>query len=128
MLERIGAEGPGAFYAGPVAEAIERHVRAAGGYLSATDLAEHRSQWVEPISTSYRGVELWELPPNTQGFTALQMLNVLEGYDLAALGFGSVDHMHLFVEAKKLAYEDRARWCADPEFADLPVERLISKA
>jgi len=82
---------------------------------------------VEPVSTSYRGVELWELPPNGQGIAALQILNILEGYDLAAMGFGSADHVHHFVEAKKLAFEDRAAFYADPAMATVPVAELISK-
>ena len=127
-LETLANEGRDAFYRGELAAAIARHVTAAGGALSAEDLAAHRSDWVTPLATTYRGVELLELPPNTQGFTALQMLNVLERFDLASHGFGSADHLHAFVEAKKLAYEDRARWCADPAFCELPLERLVSKA
>ena len=126
-LKRIAEGGRDVFYRGEIAREIADSVRRAGGFLAFEDLADHRSAWVEPVSTSYRGVELWELPPNGQGITALQMLNVLEAYDLAGAGFGSVEHVHYFVEAKKLAFEDRARWYADPEFSDLPVERLISK-
>ena len=85
-----------------------------GGYLTAADLAAHRSEWVEPVSTNYRGYDVWELPPNTQGIAALQMLNILEAYDLKSMGFGSAEYLHLFVEAKKLAFEDRARYYADP--------------
>ena len=82
------------------------------------DFAAHKSEWVEPVSTNYRGYDVWELPPNRQGIAALQMLNMLEGYDLKAMGFGSLPrHMHLFVEAKKLAFEDRAKFYADPDFA-----------
>ena len=91
------------------------------------DLAEHRSEWVEPVSTSYRGYDVWELPPNGQGIAALQMLNVLEAYDIASLGFGSADYLHLFFEAKKLAFEDRARFYADPDFQRIPVAQLVSK-
>ena len=98
-----------------------------GGFLSYEDLASHRSEWLDPVSTNYRGYDVWELPPNGQGIAALQMLNILEGYDLKSMGFGSVDYMHLFIEAKKLAYEDRAKYYADPAFADVPVEELISK-
>ncbi|MEE8469016.1 MAG: gamma-glutamyltransferase, partial [Planctomycetota bacterium] len=83
--------------------------------------------WVEPVSTNYRGYDVWELPPNGQGIAALQMLNILEGYDIASMGFGSADYVHVFLEAKKLAFEDRARYYADPEFNRIPVERLISK-
>ena len=127
-LEELAEGGRDAFYLGRPAESIERYLREQEGHLRAADLAAHRSEWVEPISTSYRGVELWELPPNTQGFSALQILNLLEPYDVAGWGFGSPDHVHHFVEAKRLAFEDRARYCADPEFAALPVEELISKA
>jgi gamma-glutamyltranspeptidase/glutathione hydrolase len=126
-LTQIAERGRDGFYDGPVAERIGAHVQAAGGYLSAADLRAHRGEWVDPVSTSYRGVELWELPPNGQGIAALQMLNLLEGYDVAAMGFGSPEHVHTFVEAKKLAFEDRAKFYADPAFVDVPVEGLISK-
>jgi gamma-glutamyltranspeptidase/glutathione hydrolase len=99
-----------------------------GGHLTRADLAAHRSEWVDPVSSSYRGVEVWELPPNGQGIAALQILNVLEGYDIAGAGFGSADHLHWFVEAKKLAFADRARYYADLDFADVPVQELISEA
>ncbi len=126
-LERIAREGRDVFYRGEIARRIADFMQAHGGFLSYEDLASHHSEWVEPVSTSYRGVELWELPPNGQGIAALQILNVLEGFDLAGAGFGSPDHVHWFVEAKKLAFEDRARFYADPDFVDVPVERLISK-
>jgi gamma-glutamyltranspeptidase / glutathione hydrolase len=126
-LERIAKGGRDAFYTGEIARRIADYVQAQGGYLSVEDLSSHRSEWVEPVSTRYRDVEVWELPPNTQGIAALQMLNLLEAYDLKAVGFGSVEHVHLFTEAKKLAFEDRAKWYADPDFAELPVAALISK-
>ncbi|MFG0320296.1 MAG: gamma-glutamyltransferase [Planctomycetota bacterium JB042] len=126
-LERLAAGGRDAFYEGEIARAIAGSVARAGGFLSVEDLAAHRSEWVDPVSTDYRGVEVWELPPNGQGIAALQMLNVLEGYDVAAWGFGSVEHLHHLVEAKKLAFEDRARLYADPAFHEIPVARLISK-
>ena len=88
-------------------------MRANGGYLTAADLAAHHSEWVEPVSTNYRGYDVWELPPNTQGVAALQMLNILEAYDLKSMGFGSAEYLHLFIEAKKLAFEDRARYYVD---------------
>jgi gamma-glutamyltranspeptidase/glutathione hydrolase len=91
-------------------------------------LAEHKSDWVEPVSANYRGYDVWELPPNTQGIAALQMLNILEGFDLKHHGFGSVEHAHLFLEAKKLAFEDRAKYYADPSFNRIPVKQLISKS
>ena len=127
-LEKIGREGYDAFYRGDIARTIADFMHREGGFLSYEDLASHTSTWVEPVSTTYRGYELWELPPNGQGIAALQILNVLEGYDVTGMGFGSVDHIHHFVEAKKLAFEDRARYYADPAFADIPVMRLISKS
>ncbi|WP_348673005.1 gamma-glutamyltransferase [uncultured Abyssibacter sp.] len=126
-LAKIAGGGRDAFYTGPVAKTIADHVQAQGGFLSEADLAAHRSEWVEPVSTDYRGHTVWELPPNTQGVAALQMLNILEGYDLAAAGFGSPEHIHWFTEAKKLAFEDRARYYTDPDFADIPLDRLLSK-
>ena len=126
-LERLVEGGRDVFYRGEIARAIAAFVKEAGGYLSEEDLAAHRSEWVAPVSTSYRGHDVWELPPNGQGISVLQMLNVLEGYDLRSLGFGSADTIHLMVEAKKLAFEDRARFFADPAFTEVPVEALISK-
>jgi gamma-glutamyltranspeptidase/glutathione hydrolase len=126
-LEKIAEGGPDAFYRGEIAERIESFVLGAGGYLSRDDLARHRSEWVGPVSASYRGVDVWELPPNGQGIAALQILNVLEGFDLRSMGFGTTAHVHHFVEAKKLAFEDRARFYADPDFATVPVTELISK-
>jgi gamma-glutamyltranspeptidase/glutathione hydrolase len=124
----IAAQGRDAFYAGEIAASIEAWVRHAGGFLTRDDLAAHASEHVAPVSTSYRGYHVWELPPNGQGIAALQMLNILEGYDLAGCGFGSAKHLHRLIEAKKLAFEDRARFYADPDFADVPVAQLISKA
>ena len=126
-LERIGKEGRDAFYKGTMARTIAAYMKRNGGFLDEKDLAAHTSEWVEPVSSSYRGFDVWELPPNGQGIAALQILNILEGYDLASMGFGSTDHLHYFLEAKKLAFEDRAHFYADPDFVDIPVERLISK-
>jgi gamma-glutamyltranspeptidase/glutathione hydrolase len=126
-LSAIAAGGRDAFYKGDIAQRVEKYMRANGGYLTAADLAAHHSEWVEPVSTNYRGYDVWELPPNTQGVTALQMLNVLEGYDIKSMGFGSADYLHVFIEAKKLAFEDRARFYADPEFAKIPLQALLSK-
>jgi gamma-glutamyltranspeptidase/glutathione hydrolase len=126
-LARIADGGRDAFYRGDIAQRIDKYMRANGGYLAAADLAAHRSEWVEPVSTNYRGFDVWELPPNTQGVAALQMLNILEPYDLESLGFGSPEYLHLFVEAKKLAFEDRARFYADPGFAKIPLAALLSK-
>jgi gamma-glutamyltranspeptidase/glutathione hydrolase len=126
-LSAIADGGRDAFYKGEIAQRIEKYFRANGGYLTAADMAAHRSEWVEPVSTNYRGYDVWELPPNTQGIAALQMLNILEAYDLKKMGFGSAEYLHLFVEAKKLAFEDRARYYADPEFARIPLKGLLSK-
>jgi gamma-glutamyltranspeptidase/glutathione hydrolase len=103
-------------------------MQATGGYLSEDDLAGHDSEWVDPVSTSYRGYDVWEIPPSNQGIAVLQMLNVLEAYDLASWGPMHPDYLHTLIEAKKLAFEDRARFYADPRFVDVPVEQLISKA
>jgi gamma-glutamyltranspeptidase/glutathione hydrolase len=126
-LRAIAEGGRDAFYKGEIAQRIDRYMRANGGYLRAADLAAHTSEWVEPVSTSYRGYDVWELPPNTQGVAVLQMLNILEGYDLRAMGFGSAEYLHLLIEAKKLAFEDRARHYADPAFAKIPLRTLLSK-
>jgi gamma-glutamyltranspeptidase/glutathione hydrolase len=115
------------FYRGEIAKTIDAFMREEGGYLSLEDLQAHHSDWVEPVSADYRGYRLWELPPNGQGIAAIQILNILEGYDLKKAGYGSVDHLHWFVEAKKLAFEDRARFYADPAFAKIPLTELISK-
>jgi gamma-glutamyltranspeptidase/glutathione hydrolase len=125
-LEQITLEGRDAFYRGAIARRIDAFMRDADGYLRYEDMSEHRSEWVEPVSISYRGYEVWELPPNGQGIAALQMLQILQGYDIRRMGFGSAEYLHLFVEAKKLAFEDRARFYADPEFYQAPVARLIS--
>ncbi len=126
-LERIGAEGRDVFYKGDFARIMDQYMKENGGFLSERDLAEHTGEWVEPVSTNYRGWDVWELPPNGQGIAALQMLNILEGYDLRGHGFGSPEHVHLVVEAKKLAFEDRAKYYADPDFNDIPVDWLVSK-
>ncbi len=125
--EKIAREGRDAFYKGNIARTIAEYMQHQGGFLSYRDLAEHTSEWVEPVSTDYRGYRVWELPPNGQGIAALQMLNILEGYDLAGWGFGSVEYIHHFVEAKKLVFEDRAKFYADPDFNRIPVAELISK-
>jgi len=125
--DTIAREGRDAFYRGDIARAIDAYMRENGGFLSYEDLASHRSEWVEPVSVDYRGYEVWELPPNGQGIAALQMLNILEGFDLAKMGYGSADYLHVLAEAKKLVFEDRARYYADPDFAPAPVERLVSR-
>jgi gamma-glutamyltranspeptidase/glutathione hydrolase len=126
-LQKIAEGGRDVFYKGEIARTIDAFMKREGGFLSYRDLAEHTSEWVEPVSTDYRGYDVWELPPNGQGIAALQILNILEHYDLEEMGFGSADYVHLFVEAKKLVFEDRARWYADPDFNDIPVAQLISK-
>jgi gamma-glutamyltranspeptidase/glutathione hydrolase len=127
-LEKIAAGGRDAFYRGEIAREIDAFMRGSGGFLRYEDLAEHKSEWVEPLSAKYRGYDVWELPPNGQGITALQMLQILDGVDLRAAGFNSADHYHWMVEAKKLAFEDRARFCADPAFAAAPVAELLAPA
>jgi gamma-glutamyltranspeptidase / glutathione hydrolase len=126
-LQKIADGGRDAFYKGDIARTIDAYFKANDGFLSYEDLASHQGEWVEPVSTNYRGYDVWELPPNGQGIAALQMLNVLEGYDFSKIAFGSAEHLHLLVEAKKLAFADRARWYADPAFQPAPVARLISK-
>ena len=98
-----------------------------GSYLTARDFRDHTSDWIQPVSTNYRGYDIWELPPNGQGIAALQMLNILEQFNIRSMGFGSAEYLHVLIEAKKLAYEDRAKFYADPDFNTLPVEYLISK-
>ncbi len=126
-LAKIATGGRDEFYRGDIARTIAKTVQDAGGFLTYEDLAGHRSEWVEPVSANYRGIEVWELPPNGQGIAALQILNILETFDIAGMGFGSTEYVHTFVEAKKLAFEDRAKFYADPAFADVPVAGLISK-
>ena len=123
----IAAGGRDAFYRGGIAHGIHRCIAGQGGYLSHEDLAAHRSEWVAPVSTGYRGYDVWELPPNGQGIAVLQMLNVLEEDDIRSMGWGSPTYLHRLIEAKKLAFEDRARYYADPAFAEVPVAELISK-
>ncbi|NAS10851.1 gamma-glutamyltransferase [Poritiphilus flavus] len=125
--KKIAKGGRDAFYKGEVARTIADFMKSQGGFLSVKDLADHRSEWVEPISVNYRGYDVWELPPNGQGIAALQMLKILEGYDFSNIEFGSAEHLHLFTEAKKLAFEDRAKYYADMDFAEVPVAELISE-
>jgi len=125
--EIIAEKGRDAFYKGDIARAIDAYMAEQGGLLTYDDLAAHESEWVTPVSTNYRGWDVYELPPNGQGIAALQILNILEGFDIAAMGFGSADYIHTLVEAKKLAFEDRARYYADMDFVNVPVKRLISK-
>jgi len=127
-LRTVAEKGRDEFYKGEIAEKIVKYVREQGGFLSMRDFEEHHSEWVDPISVNYRGYDVWELPPNGQGTAALEMLNILQHFDIASMGFGSADYIHHFVEAKKLAFEDRAKYYSDPDFNDLPLEELISEA
>lgn len=115
------------FYKGNLAKEIVSFINNQGGYFSLEDLSEFKPEWIDPVSTNYRGYDVWELPPNGQGIAALQMLNILENYNIKDLGFGSAEYIHLFTEAKKIAYEDRALYYADPNFSDIPLKTLISK-
>ena len=127
FYETIASDGWKAFYEGDIAERIARFSKEQGGRFSVRDFRDHKADWVEPVSSSYRGYDVWELPPNGQGIAALQMLNLLEHFDISTLKPNSAEHLHLFIEAKKLAFEDRAVYYADTDFADVPVKRLISK-
>ena len=115
------------FYKGDIAQTISKFIIEQGGFLTVDDLNNYEPEWINPVSSSYRGFDVWELPPNGQGIAALQILNILEQYDIASMGHNSAEYIHLFTEAKKLAYEDRAKYYADMSFADVPVEELISK-
>ena len=126
-LSLIASKGRDVFYKGEIAKKIDRFMKNNGGYLRYEDLASHHSQWVTPLSTNYRGYDVFELPPNGQGLAALQMLNILENYDLKKSGFLSPETLHLMVEAKKLAFEDRAKFYADMDFNKLPISGLLSK-
>jgi gamma-glutamyltranspeptidase/glutathione hydrolase len=114
-LEQIAAGGADALYKGPIGTAIAAHIASRGGFLTEADFAAHRADWVEPISTMYRGYTLYEMPPNTQGFVALEMLNLLEGYDVRAMGHNSADYLHVYTEAKRIAFADRAAYLADSD-------------
>jgi gamma-glutamyltranspeptidase / glutathione hydrolase len=124
--KKIALEGRDAFYKGDIANTIADFIHEKGGFLSVKDLAGHTSEWIEPVSVNYRGYDVWELPPNGQGIAALQMLQILEGFDFSNIEFGSAEHLHLFTEAKKLVFEDRAEYYADMDFAQVPVKELIS--
>jgi len=126
-LEKIAKGGRDAFYSGENAKTMVDYLNEQGGFFSLKDFEDHHSEWVEPISINYRGYDVWELPPNGQGTAALQILNILEQYDIATMGFGSTDYLHLFIEAKKLAFEDRAKYYADMEFSKIPLTKMISK-
>ena len=125
---KLIAEGGGrAYYEGEIADRIEAYFKRVGGWMTKADLTAHHSEWVEPRSTNYRGVDVWALPPNSQGLSTLQILNILETFDMKAQGFQTTANLHTQIEAKRLAFEDRARYFADPAFAKAPIEWLISK-
>ena len=127
-LRAVAEGGKAVFYQGPIAEAITATVQRAGGCLTAADLASHHSTWDEPISTTYRGLRVWECPPNGQGLAALLALNILEGFDLASLDPFSPERLHLELEAMRLAFADARWYVADPQFTNLPIYQLLSKA
>ena len=126
-LKIISEKGRSGFYEGKIAKIMSDFIIDQGGFLSYEDLKNHKSDWIEPVSTNYRGYDVWELPPNGQGIAALQMLNLLEKFDIKSMGFGSAEYIHHFVEAKKIAFADRAKYYADMDFNDIPVDFLISK-
>jgi len=126
-LELIAQGGRDAYYKGPIAQEFVKYSQKVGGFFTLEDFAQHRSEWCEPVSTDYRGYTVWELPPPGQGIAALQLLNILENFDLRKMGRDSADYWHVLAEAKKLAFADRARYYADPAFARVPVAQLISK-
>ena len=126
-LRLIAKKGSKGFYEGTVAKTISDFIIDQGGFLSFEDLKNHSSDWIEPVSTNYRGYDIWELPPNGQGIAALQILNLLENFDIKSMGFGSAEYIHHFVEAKKIAFADRAKYYADMDFNNIPVDYLISK-
>src|SRR5437867_8211048 len=127
-LRLIGEKGRDAFYKGDIADKIDTFMQANGGFLRKADFEKHASTWVEPVSTNYRGYDLFELPPNGQGIATLQMLNILEGFDLRATGRNSPDTLTTMIEAKKIAWADRAKYYADPDFAKIPLTGLLSKS
>ena len=124
----IANKGEQVFYSGTIARAIADEVQQQGGFLTTEDLSAYKVEWIEPVSINYRGYDIWELPPNGQGIAALQMLKVLEGFNFSEIDFGSSEHLHLFTEAKKLAFEDRAKFYADMAFAKVPIKTLLSDA
>ena len=125
--KKIAAGGRDAFYNGEMTDKMVDFLNEQGGNFTKKDFSSHRSEWIEPVSTNYRGYDVWELPPNGQGIAALQILNILEQYDIAEMGFGSAEYIHTFTEAKKLVWEDRAKYYADMKYAEVPVAELISK-
>lgn len=127
-LRIIAEKGRAGFYEGEIAQTMANFVQAQGGFLTYDDLAKFHSEWTQPVSSNYRGYDVWELPPNGQGIAALQILNILENYDLKKMGLFSSEYIHLFTEAKKIVFADRAKYYADPNFSNIPVNELISKS
>ena len=127
-LRIIAEKGREGFYEGEIAQTMANFVQAQGGFLTYDDLATFHSEWTQPVSSNYRGYDVWELPPNGQGLAALQLLNILENYDLKKMGLFSSEYIHLFTEAKKIVFADRAKYYADPNFSNIPVNELISKS
>lgn len=127
-LKKLVKGGRNEFYKGDIARTIAKYMKEQGGFITYEDLASHTSEWVDPVSTNYRGYDVWEIPPNGQGIAALQILNLMEEYNVADMGFGSKEYIHTFTEAKKLAFEDRAKYYTDMDFAKVPVQELISKS
>lgn len=125
--KKIAKGGRDAFYKGDIARESAKFIQAQGGFLAYEDFATHRSDWIEPVATNYRGYDVWELPPNGQGISTLQMLNIIEGYDFSKIPFGSAEHLHIVNEAKKLVFEDRAKYFADADFMKVSVNDLLSK-
>ena len=127
-LKIIADQGRAGFYEGHVATTMADFIQSQGGFLSYEDLSSFHSEWTPPVSSNYRGYDIWELPPNGQGIAALQILNILENYNIKKMGLFSAEYIHLFTEAKKLAFADRAKYYADPDFSKIPVQELISKS
>ena len=126
-FRQLADEGPEAFYQGSIARSIVDFIESEGGFVTYEDMANHRSDWVEPISTTYKDVTVYQIPPNSQGYVALEMLNILEAFDLKSLGHNSAEYLHLLIEAKKIAFADRNAYLADPDKVNVPLDKLISK-
>jgi len=126
-LRLIGEKGRDGFYKGEIADKIDKFMQENGGFLRKADFEKHTSTWIDPVSTNYRGYDVFELPPNGQGIATLQILNILEGFDLKSMGRNSAETLHVMIEAKKIAWADRAKFYADPEFAKIPLAGLLSK-
>jgi gamma-glutamyltranspeptidase/glutathione hydrolase len=124
----IADQGPKALYGGELGRKIVDHLKANRGFLTLDDLAAHKAEWVEPISATFRGHTVWELPPSNQGVAALEMLKILEPFNLKAMGHNTPAYLHHLIEAKKLAYADLARWVGDPAAMTAPVARLLDDA